>query len=139
MPLGTRRVARRDRSAAAGSKRGHGAKPPPAGAAAARQRRRPRAAPGRSAAGACRIVALLALVLVVLAGWFLWSIYQPGAGEGSGRVVVHVPRGASVGEIGDLLADRGVIDSSFFFSLRAKLSGSAARPQVRHVHAQRAT
>ena len=61
-----------------------------------------------------------------MAGWFLWSLYQPSAGDGSGRVVVQVPRGASVGEIGDLLASRGVIDSSFFFRLRAQLSGSAA-------------
>ncbi|HET6448515.1 MAG TPA: endolytic transglycosylase MltG, partial [Conexibacter sp.] len=51
--------------------------------------------------------------------------YQPGKGEGSGQVVVQVPRGASVSEIGDLLADRGVIGSAFFFRLRAKVSGSA--------------
>jgi uncharacterized YceG family protein len=122
VPLGTRRVQPHERSAASGSKRGRGGKPPapPRGTGPSRAPRQGGPRWGR------RIGALLALALVVLAGWFLWSIYQPGAGEGSGRVVVKVPRGASVGEIGDLLASRGVIDSSFFFRLRAKLSGSAS-------------
>ncbi len=116
-PLGTRRVARGER---APGTRGRGPKPPGPPKAP-----RSGGAAGRSPARrwARRAGALLAIVLVVVAGWFLWSIYQPGAGDGSGRVVVAVPRGASVGEIGDLLADRGVIDSSFFFKLRAKLSG----------------
>jgi uncharacterized YceG family protein len=108
-PLGTRRVSRQER-------RRVGPPPPRAGGPA-----------GRTPSGrrwGRRVGALLAIVLVVVAGWFLWSIYQPGAGDGSGRVVVTVPRGASVGEVGDLLADRGVVDSSFFFKLRAKLSGS---------------
>ena len=109
VPLGTRRVTRHERAATAPRGRAGGRAPRPVG---------PR--------WGLRIVALLALVLVVLAGWFLWSIYQPGAGDGSGRVVVQVPRGASVGEIGDLLASRGVVDSSFFFKLRAKVSGSSA-------------
>jgi UPF0755 protein len=123
VPLGTRRVARHERAAvvAAAPKRGRGAKPPapPSGGAPGRA---PRSGGPR---WGLRIGALLALALVVLAGWFLWSIYQPGAGDGSGRVAVTVPRGATVGEIGDLLASRGVIDSSFFFRLRAKLSGSS--------------
>jgi UPF0755 protein len=110
VPLGTRRVAR-----SAGRPARPGKHAPP---------RAPRAG-GRRRWGR-RGGALLALVLIVLAGWSLWSIYQPGTGEGSGRVVVTVPRGASVGEIGDLLADKGVIDSAFFFRLRTKLSGGAS-------------
>ncbi|HEV7774379.1 MAG TPA: endolytic transglycosylase MltG [Conexibacter sp.] len=122
VPLGTRRVARREQAAAASPTRGRGAKPPapPHSGAPGRPSRQGGARWGR------RIGALAAIALVVLAGWFLWSIYQPGAGDGSGRVVVKVPSGASVGEIGDLLSSRGVIDSSFFFRLRAKLSGSSA-------------
>ncbi|HEX7290161.1 MAG TPA: endolytic transglycosylase MltG, partial [Conexibacter sp.] len=109
VPLGTRRVTR-------------GARPP----APPRARTpRPVGEAGGPRRWAGRVVALLAIVVIVLAGWFLWSIYQPGKGEGSGRVVVRVPRGASVGEIGELLADRGVIDSPFFFRLRAKVGGSA--------------
>jgi len=108
VPLGTRRVARRGRPPV--PPRGRAAKPARAG----------------GAPWARRIVAVLALAAIVLAGWCLWSIYQPGKGEGSGRVVVQVPRGASVTEIGDLLKDKGVIDSPFFFRLRAKLSGGAS-------------
>lgn len=110
-PLGTRRVSAHQR----GGRRG-----PPAPPRARRPRR-----PGAGRRWGGRLFALAAIVVVVLAGWFLWSLYQPGKGEGSGRVAVTVPRGATVGEIGDLLADSGVIDSSFFFGLRAKLSGSS--------------
>lgn len=114
-PLGVRRVARHQRPGAAPrDRRGRGSKPPalPRGDGAGGPRW------GRRAA------ALVALVVIVVAGWFLWSIYQPTAGDGSGSVLVTIPRGASVSQIGDLLASRGVIDSSFFFNLRAKLSGS---------------
>lgn len=119
VPLGTRRVARGEQSGRrAGGKPPKPPAPPRGGGGASR--------PGGARRWGRRVGAFLAIALVVLAGWFLWSIYQPGAGDGSGRVVVTVPRGASVGEIGDLLASRGVIDSSFFFRLRAKLSGSSA-------------
>jgi UPF0755 protein len=119
VPLGTRRVARHER-VADGGKRGRrrGRLPgPPRGGGG------PRATDARR--WGRRAGALIAIALVAVVGWFLWSIYQPGAGDGSGRVVVSVPHGASVGQIGDLLADRNVIDSSFFFRLRAKLSGSS--------------
>jgi uncharacterized YceG family protein len=111
VPLGTRRVTRGARPPA--PPRGPGRTPRAGGAQAGRPR------------WGVRIVAALAIAVVVLAGWFLWSVYQPGKGEGSGRVVVKIARGASVSEIGDLLADRGVIDSPFFFRARAKLSGGA--------------
>ncbi|HZV75927.1 MAG TPA: endolytic transglycosylase MltG [Conexibacter sp.] len=119
IPLGTRRVGRHERASG-----GRGRPPgPPAPLRGAALGGAPRSGGRRWGR---RVGALLALAVVVVAGWFLWSIYQPGAGDGSGRVVVVVPRGASVGQIGDLLASRGVIDSSFFFRLRAKLSGSGA-------------
>jgi len=112
VPLGTRRVARTARAPLPPRRPGGGSRTAPA------QAGRPRW--GR------RIVAALALALIVLAGWFLWSIYQPGKGDGDGRVVVKIARGASVSAIGDLLADRGVIDSPYFFRLHAKLSGGAS-------------
>ena len=34
-----------------------------------------------------------------------------------------MPKGATASQIGDLLADKGVVDSSFFFGIRARLSG----------------
>jgi uncharacterized YceG family protein len=66
-------------------------------------------------------------VLVVL--FLLWSLnqlFQPFHGEGSGEVAVAIPKGAGVGEIGDLLSDRGVIDDSTLFQIRVRLAGEAS-------------
>lgn len=66
----------------------------------------------------------MAAGLVALAiAWLAFSLYQPLKGDGEGAVAVTIPSGAPVGEIADLLAERGVISSSFFFQARAKLSG----------------
>ena len=68
------------------------------------------------------IAALLALVLVV--GLYLANgIFTPLKGDGTGRVVVRVPGGSSARAIGNLLAENGVVDSGFFFSLRAGIAG----------------
>ena len=67
-----------------------------------------------------RIVAALLAVVVV---WFLWSLFQPFHGDGSGKVAVTIPKGASVSEVGDILGEKGVIDSSTFFQLRVTLEG----------------
>jgi len=53
----------------------------------------------------------------------LFSLFQPLHGDGSGRVSVVIPRGVTVSQAGDLLADRDVVSSAFFFKLRAKLDG----------------
>jgi uncharacterized YceG family protein len=68
---------------------------------------------------------VLALVILLAAAvvWFLWSLYQPFHGDGSGRVAVSIPKSSGVGEIGSLLEKRGVISSSFFFGARATLAG----------------
>ncbi len=83
---------------------------------------RPRGLP-RGRRGARR--ALLVALLAVIAGavWFAAALFQPFAGDGGGRVEVVIPRGAGASQIGDILAERGVVSSSFFFSLRARLSG----------------
>jgi uncharacterized YceG family protein len=70
-----------------------------------------------------RIAALLVLAVVIAAGWFLISLFQPFTGNGSGSLAVSIPRGANVGEIGRILSRRGVVSSSFFFELRARLDG----------------
>jgi peptidoglycan lytic transglycosylase G len=72
-----------------------------------------------------RIGALLFLVLAVAAGWFAYRLFQPGHDDGDARrpVRVTIPQGSAAGEIGRLLARRGVVDSSFFFGLRARLDG----------------
>ena len=93
--------------------------------------RRPRRAPRAGGPGGRRrLVAGLAVVgglLALAALWFLFSLFQPlsGDGRGDGRVTVRVPQGAGVGEIADLLEERGVVGSAFFFQTRARLSGRA--------------
>jgi UPF0755 protein len=73
-----------------------------------------------------RIIAVIVLILVLL---FLNSLFQPFHGDGSGRVAVTIPKGASVGEVGDLLEKKGVISGGFIapastlFQARVTLDG----------------
>ncbi len=67
-----------------------------------------------------RLIAAIAAVLVL---WFLFALFQPFHGDGSGRVAVTIPKGASVSEVGDLLSEKGVIDNSTFFQIRTTLAG----------------
>jgi uncharacterized YceG family protein len=67
-----------------------------------------------------RIFAAIAALFVL---WFLFALFQPFHGDGSGRVEVAIPKGASVGEVGDLLGEKGVIDSSTLFQIRVTLDG----------------
>jgi len=86
-------------------------------------RRERRARPRRPRWGRLLAVAILLLVLGV-AAWALLSLFQPFKGESDGAPVrVSVPRGATLGDIADLLEERGVISSAGFFELRARLSG----------------
>ena len=106
-PIGIRRVRRPTRPIVT---------PPgdtPAGPAR-RRRRRPRGN---------RLVALAAVA--VLAFFIIGSLllFQPfGSAEGS-TVRITIPEGSSAGDIGKQLADAEIIDSAFFFNLRATLSG----------------
>lgn len=70
-----------------------------------------------------RVGALLALAAVAVVLWFAASLFQPFAGDGGADVAVTIPKGASVSQVGDVLADADVISSSFFFKLRSKLEG----------------
>ena len=79
--------------------------------------------PPRPVARRRRFVVVALLVLLAGAAWFLWSLFQPFHGSGSGRVAVTIPGHSSVGDIGSLLEKRGVISSSFFFQARATLAG----------------
>ncbi len=73
--------------------------------------------------GARRGIALGLLLLALLGIVFVWALIQPFHGDGEGRVNLEVPEGASVGEVADLLADRGVIANSTLFQIRATLAG----------------
>jgi peptidoglycan lytic transglycosylase G len=70
-----------------------------------------------------RIFAVIALAVAVVLVWFLVELFQPFHGSGHGSVTVVIPPHSSVSKVGDLLENDGVISSSFFFQLRATLSG----------------
>ncbi len=80
---------------------------------------------GRGLRSPKRTPLLVAAVVIGLVGvWFLTSLFQPfHGGSGSEAVKVKIPKGASVGDVGDILGDNGVIDSSLFFQMRATLDG----------------
>lgn len=72
--------------------------------------------------------AVVSLLLVVL---FAFALFQPFKGEGDGEpFAVKIPAGDSVGQIGDLLADEGVISNATLFEIRATLSGK--RGELNH-------
>jgi UPF0755 protein len=70
-----------------------------------------------------RAVVLAAIVCLAALLWFAISLFQPLHGSGHGRVIVDIPKGSSSSKIGSILARDGVVDSSFFFQVRALLEG----------------
>jgi uncharacterized YceG family protein len=124
-----RERARREREARRAA-RARGAKSDGVSLASLEERLRRVPRPGRDGAGGrrprlprTRIATVAALVGGLLVIWFLVSLFQPFHGDGDGEVRVVVPRGAGVGDIAELLEEKGVIDSPFFFQLRATLGG----------------
>ena len=71
------------------------------------------------------VVGVVALVALVVVAYFAYRVYQPFTDDGDGHAVVRVtiPAGSTAGEVGDILAAKGVIDSSFFFGLRTRVDG----------------
>ena len=84
-----------------------------------RRRRRP---------GRWLLIAVPIALLAIFVGWFAWSRLHAAKGDGNGEVTVVIPPGASTREIGDLLADKGVVGSGFFFSLRAASAATTCAP-----------
>ncbi|MDX6635823.1 MAG: hypothetical protein QOF06_2026 [Solirubrobacterales bacterium] len=66
---------------------------------------------------------IFAVVAALFFLYFLNALFQPFHGDGSGKVQVTIPRGSSVSEVGDLLADEDVIDNSTLFQVRVTLAG----------------
>lgn len=81
-----------------------------------------RRSPGRHAL-------LFAVIAVVLVGalFVLNGIFEPFKGGGSESVTVKIPAGVDAGDIGTLLADKGVVGSRFFFELRATIDGDRGK------------
>jgi UPF0755 protein len=82
--------------------------------------RRGRGSLGAIARHPFRVFGVVALIFVA---WFLIELFQPFHPAGSGRVEVNIPKGESVSEVGDLLSEKGVIDSSTLFQIRVTLAG----------------
>jgi UPF0755 protein len=65
---------------------------------------------------------------VIVAGLYAANkTFQPFHGEGDGTVAVTIPEGSNAGEIGQILADAGVVDSARFFELNATVNGERGK------------
>jgi uncharacterized YceG family protein len=70
-----------------------------------------------------RLGGLLAIaVLAVLVVGALLTFQPFGSAQGA-IVRIDIPKGSSTGQIADQLANAGIVDSAFFFKVRARLSG----------------
>ena len=95
----------------------------PAGSAAVPQEPRARRrSPGRHA-----LLFGIVAVAVIAVLFLLNGIFEPFKSDGSGAVSVKVPAGSGAGEVGALLADKGVIASPFFFEVRATVGGDRGK------------
>ena len=74
-----------------------------------------------------RFVVLLLVLALAAIVVFAFLLFQPFHGKGYDAVVVKVPPGSSAREIGDLLSSKGVVESGFFFALRARVSGDRGK------------
>jgi uncharacterized YceG family protein len=66
---------------------------------------------------------VLALLAIGAALYVINATFQPFHSDGTGGVAVKIPKGADAGQIGDILAARGVVSSGRFFELNATLTG----------------
>jgi UPF0755 protein len=80
-----------------------------------------------------RIFAAIAVLFVL---WFLYELFQPFHGDGSGHVALTVPKGSSVSEVGDLLSEKGVVDDSTLFQIRVTLAGKRSDLYAGHFNLQ---
>ena len=77
-----------------------------------------------------RFVVLLVILALAAVAVFAVMLYQPFHGKGYDAVVVKIPPGSSAGDIGKLLASKDVVESSFFFALRARVDGDRSKLQA---------
>ncbi|HEX6696188.1 MAG TPA: endolytic transglycosylase MltG [Solirubrobacteraceae bacterium] len=77
-----------------------------------------------------RFVVLLVILALAAVAVFAFMLYQPFHGKGYDAVVVKIPPGASAGDIGKLLSSKDVVESGFFFALRARLEGDRGKLQA---------
>jgi UPF0755 protein len=109
---------------------GESVEPPPA--AAPKSRRGGGSGSGVLAAIGRHPFRLVGAIVAVLILWFLFALFQPFHGDGSGKVQLTIPKGASVSEVGDLLGEKGVVDSSTLFQVRVTLDGKRSELYAGH-------
>lgn len=97
--------------------------PPPPVAAGNGSTRKPRRRPEVLKKLGRHPFLIFAVIAALFVLWFLGALFQPFHGDGSGKVQVTIPKGSSVSEVGDLLADKDVIDNSTLFQVRVTLAG----------------
>ncbi|MSX01888.1 MAG: endolytic transglycosylase MltG, partial [Actinobacteria bacterium] len=114
-PRPPRKVTDDDIPAGTVSRPGSSAPPTEAQLDSPQRRRR---SPGRHALLFAIVAVAAVAILYVLNG-----IFEPFKGQGTTAVSVSIPAGANAGDVGQILADNGVVDSRFFFELRATLGG----------------
>lgn len=81
-------------------------------------------APTRSRGRALKVLIVLILILLLLLGGaFGFYVWATGGSGPSQPVMVEIPEGATVAEMGRTLQEVGVIRSSFIFGLTVRLQG----------------
>jgi peptidoglycan lytic transglycosylase G len=88
---------------------GRAARPSTADRLRAGMRRRLRGRPSTAAIRRRRILAVVVVAILALLIWFLLALFQPFGGEGKGKVVVTIPKGATATQVGEILKRKGVI------------------------------
>jgi uncharacterized YceG family protein len=112
-PIGTRRVARRERVVP--------------GRSSGERRGRTERVFGRRRSVLGALVMAVAVVPVVAAIWFAVELFQPFGVSPHGRVSVTIPPHSGARKVGDILARYGVVPSGFFFDIRALLAGDRGK------------
>jgi UPF0755 protein len=74
------------------------------------------------------LAAVTSALLAIAALWF-WS-YCSAVSSGSGGVVVQIPKGAGLQQIGSILAEKGLIKEDIRFFLLARVSGRSEALQA---------
>lgn len=111
-PVGVKRVAASAFATAAGADGLPRFGAPPRGRGTPRSRR-----------GVKRVGPALLILVLLLVAYGVNKVWQPLHGDGKGQVRVVIPDGSGARQIGDQLAEAGVVDNGLIFSLRARFSG----------------
>jgi UPF0755 protein len=70
-----------------------------------------------------RLFLAIGAIALLVALWFLASLFQPFSGDGGASKTVTIKPNSSVGDIASQLSDEGIVSNGFFFELRATISG----------------